>query len=76
MNKLVGSSITVVHGGLWGDGGGGRIWEFSFLIFLKSELFGLWENLGKCLVCVKIWESENEMLFGCFVVILLWNGGL
>ena len=25
MNKLVGSSITIVHGGLWGDGGGGRI---------------------------------------------------
>ena len=21
------------------------------LIYLKSELFGLWENLGKCLVC-------------------------
>ena len=46
------------------------------LIYLKFELFGLWENLGKCLVHEKIWESENEMLFGCFVVILLWNGGL
>ena len=56
MNELVGSSITVTHGGLCGSGGGGgvgggRIWE-NFVWFVL--------NLS-CLVCEKIWESENGM---------------
>ena len=64
--RVVGSFVIVIHGGLCGGGGGWRIWE-NFVKFLL--------NLS-CLVCEKIWESENGMLFGCFVIILLWNGGL